>query len=78
MSILGLDAIIVLEPHLALLLNAKQKGRPALHHEAGRPRYRLNSVPLPGLEPGLPASEADALSSELQGRGSMEFSHTVG
>ena len=25
-------------------------------------------MPLPGLEPGLPASEADALSSELQGQ----------
>jgi hypothetical protein len=25
-------------------------------------------MPPPGLEPGLPASEADALSSELRGR----------
>ena len=30
-------------------------------------------MPLPGLEPGLPASEADALSSELQGLAGTDF-----
>ena len=30
-------------------------------------------MPLPGLEPGFPASEADALSSELQGLAGTDF-----
>ncbi len=34
-------------------------------------------MPPPGLEPGLPASEADALSSELRGR-LKEFFHRAG
>lgn len=38
----------------------------------------LGSVPLPGLEPGLSASEADTLSSELQGQATQLFSHRRG
>ncbi len=33
----------------------------------------IKKMPPPGLEPGLPASEADALSSELRGRVAPEI-----